>query len=80
MSPQIVQIRNHGRALKYGLNKVRFPTPVPVDSRLLLHMAVKSAERADRGTMIVRAYTMELEGAAKPAAVAEMLTLAYPLA
>lgn len=77
LAPQIVRVRNHGRALNYGLNKVRFPAPVPVDSRLRLHMAVRSAEPADGGTMIMRGYTMELEGSAKPALVAEMLTFIY---
>ncbi len=77
LAPQIVRVRNHGRALNYGFNKVRYPAPVPVDSRLRLHMVVNSADPVDGGTMLVRAYTMELEGANKPAAVAEMLTLVY---
>lgn len=77
LAPQIVQVRHHGRALNYGLNKVRYPVPVPVDSRLRLRMLVRSAEATDVGTMIVRGCTMELEGATKPAMVAEMLTLVY---
>jgi len=77
LAPQIVQVRRHGRALNYGLNEVRYPVPVPADSRLRLHMRVDRAEPAHGGTMIVRNYRMELEGSSKPAMVAEMLTLVY---
>jgi acyl dehydratase len=73
LAGQIVSIRNHGRALNYGLNKVRFPVPVPADSRVRLK--VLSAQPAKEGIMLVRDYTIELEGASKPAMVAEMLTL-----
>lgn len=75
LAGHIVQVRHHGRAFNYGLNKVRYPEPVPAGSRLRLHMKVISAERVEGGTMLLRRYTMELEGAAKPAMVAEMLSL-----
>jgi len=72
---QILEVRRHGRAFNYGLDKVRFPSPVPVGGRLRMRMAVLSAERTGNGTMLKRRYTIELEGAAKPAMVADMLTL-----
>jgi acyl dehydratase len=75
LAGQIVAVRNHGRALNYGLNKVRFPAPVPARSRLRLWMKVLSAQPVKDGTMLIRDYTMELEGASKPAMAAEMLTL-----
>lgn len=75
LAGQIVKVRAHGRAFNYGLNKVRYPEPVPAGSRLRMHMKVLSAERVEGGTMLVRRYTMELEGVAKPAMVAEMLSL-----
>jgi len=75
MARQIVEVRNHGRAFNYGLNKVRYPAPVPAGSRVRLRMKVLSAEAQDAGTMLCRSYTMELEGSAKPAMIAEMLTL-----
>jgi acyl dehydratase len=72
---QILEVRRHGRAFNYGLDKVRFPSPVPVGGRLRMRMAVLSAERTGNGTLLKRRYTIELEGAAKPAMVADMLTL-----
>lgn len=75
MAGQIVEVRRHGRAFNYGLNKVRFPAPVPADSRVRLRMKVVSAEPQAAGTMLCRGYTMELEGSDKPAMVAEMLSL-----
>jgi acyl dehydratase len=75
LSGQIVEVRQHGRAFNYGLNKVRFPAPVPADSRVRLRMKVISAEAQPMGMMLCRGYSMELEGSAKPAMVAEMLTL-----
>lgn len=75
MAGQIVEVRRHGRAFNYGLNKVRFPSPVPADSRVRLRMKVVSAEPQAAGTMLCRGYTMELEGSDKPAMVAEMLSL-----
>lgn len=75
MAGQIVEVRRHGRAFNYGLNKVRYPAPVPAGSRVRLRMTVLSAEAQAIGTMLCRGYTMELEGSAKPAMIAEMLTL-----
>jgi acyl dehydratase len=72
---QILEVRRHGRAFNYGLDKVRFPSPVPVGGRLRMRMTVLAAERTENGTMLKRRYTMELEGAEKPAMVADMLTL-----
>ena len=77
LAGQIVRVLHHGRALNYGLNKVRYPMPVSADSRLRLKMDVAGAQRVKDGTMLTRLYTMELEGAGKPAMVAEMMTLIY---
>jgi|SRR5258706_4699664 acyl dehydratase len=77
LAAKIVSIKRHGRALNYGFDRVRYPAPVPVDSRIRLHMRVLSVEQAKGGTLIRKGYTMELEGEGKPALVTDMLTLAY---
>ena len=77
MAAKILSVRRHGRAFNYGFDRVRFPEPVPVDSRIRLHVHVMGAERAKGGMFIRKGYTMELEGAAKPALSTEMLILAY---
>lgn len=74
---KILFVRRHSRALNYGYDRVRFPTPVPVDSRIRLHLRVLSVEPAKGGTLIRRGYTMELEGEDKPALATENLVLAY---
>jgi acyl dehydratase len=75
LAGQIVTVRRHGRAFNYGFDKVRYPAPVPAGARVRLHMKVQSAAKRPDGTMLTRLYTMELEGSAKPAMVAEMLSL-----
>ncbi|NUZ06087.1 MaoC family dehydratase [Piscinibacter koreensis] len=75
LASQIVRVRRHGHAFNYGFDKVRYPTPVQVGARVRLHMHLAAAEPAPKGTLLRRRYTMELEGAAKPAMVADMLTL-----
>ncbi len=75
LASQIVQVRRHGRAFNYGFDKVRYPVEVSAGDRVRLHMQVLSADPVPAGTMLKRRYTMEREGATKPAMVAEMLSL-----
>ncbi|MCK9901373.1 MaoC family dehydratase [Parafrankia sp. FMc2] len=58
-------------ALNYGLNKVRFPQPVPVGSRVRGVVRNLSIEDVKGGVQVVNQVTIELEGATKPACVAE---------
>lgn len=65
--------------VNYGLNKVRFVSPVPVNSRLRAHLKLLSAEPMDNGGVQQSwEVTIEREGAAKPACVAEALVRQYP--
>ncbi|NKQ55540.1 MaoC family dehydratase [Amycolatopsis sp. K13G38] len=64
--------------LNYGLNKVRFPAPVPVGSRLRARAEFLELRPVPAGTQLTTRYTIELDNAAKPACVAEMLTLLLP--
>lgn len=60
--------------VNYGLNKVRFVAPVPVDSRLRARMKLISAEPIDgNGLQMAWEVTIEREGASKPVCVAESL-------
>jgi len=64
--------------VNYGLNRVRFMTPVPVGSRLRGHMKLLSSEPIDgEGVQMVWEVTVELEGATKPACVAESVVRRY---
>ena len=75
---QIVEIQGVSRLINYGVNRVRFPAPVPIPARLRGVQQVLSTERAgaDRVRMVSK-FVVEIEGHAKPACVAETVTLAY---
>ena len=65
--------------VNYGLNRVRFMSPVPVGSRLRGHMKLLSSEPIEGGGLqMVWETTIELEGATKPACVAESVVRRYP--
>lgn len=79
MFAELLHVAGVGMALNYGVNKVRFPAPVPVGSRIRLHASVTEVREVGRGgVQMHRAFTFELEGSAKPACVAESLTHFYP--
>lgn len=63
--------------VNYGLNKVRFPAPVPVGSRLRGHFKLTAFEPIEGGAQITMEVTMEREGSAKPVCVAESLSRRY---
>lgn len=64
--------------LNYGLNRVRFPAPVPVGSRIRAHTTVTELEQVGGGVQFTYLITVELDGHEKPACVAEFLARVYP--
>ncbi|WP_038499282.1 MaoC family dehydratase [Janthinobacterium agaricidamnosum] len=64
--------------LNYGLNKVRFPAPVPVDSRLRASLAILSYEVIDKGVQLGWKVVIERDGGDKPVCVAQFLMHFYP--
>jgi acyl dehydratase len=63
--------------VNYGANKVRFPSPVPVGSKLRLGASLVSVEDVAGGAQIAMELTFEVEGASKPSCVAEVLFRYY---
>jgi len=63
--------------VNYGLNKVRFPAPVKVNSRLRSHSILKEVTEVPGGLQLMREVTVEVEGQEKPCCVAETLTRLY---
>jgi acyl dehydratase len=61
-------------SLNYGLNRVRFPSPVPVGSRLRAVCVLDTFEAIEGGAQLTITVTLEREGGAKPACVAEWVT------
>lgn len=71
-------IKSVKMGLNYGLNKVRFPNPVPVNSELRMHATVKEIEDLGlNGIKITFLCTIEIKGQEKPACVAEFLAALF---
>jgi acyl dehydratase len=68
------EIRDTRMGVNYGLNRVRFTAPVPVNSRLRAHFRLLGYEAIEGGAQFTIEVTMEREGSAKPVCVAESLT------
>jgi acyl dehydratase len=64
--------------VNYGLNKVRFPAPVPVGSRVRARMVLAAIEDIAGGAQLLWDVTIEREGGSKPVCVAEVLVRRYP--
>lgn len=60
--------------INYGLDKVRFPSPVKVDSKIRATSVISGVELKGNSVQIKRTVTIEIEGEGKPACVAEWLT------
>jgi acyl dehydratase len=72
-------IQGSRMGINYGLNKVRFTAPVPVNSRLRAHMHLLACEAIDnQGVQMTWRVSVEREGSDKPVCVAESLVRRYP--
>lgn len=74
----VLKIESAKMGVNYGLDKVRFPHPVPSNSKLRLHTTIDSiADQGPTGVKIFWNCTLEIEGVAKPACVATFITLMF---
>ncbi|HEY8453316.1 MAG: MaoC family dehydratase [Micromonosporaceae bacterium] len=64
-------------AINYGLNRVRFPAPVPSGSRVRARVEVQEVTEVEGGAQVVAKVTVEREGGEKPVCVAETVTRFY---
>jgi acyl dehydratase len=74
---QVVKVTSAGASVNYGLDKVRFMSPVPVGSRLRAQVRLASAVALDNRVRVKLAVTIASAGHEKPACVAEMIALVY---
>ena len=72
---EVLEIDDTTAALNYGLNKVRFPAPVPVGARLRATVTVTSAQQKPAGIETVFGLTYEVEGGGRPACIADVVVL-----
>jgi acyl dehydratase len=74
-----IAITESRMGVNYGLNKVRFISPVPVGSRLRAKLKLLACDPIDQGGMqMAWEVTVEREGSAKPVCVAESIARRYP--
>lgn len=71
---KILQVQNISMGINYGVNKVRFPSPVLVGSKIRVGAELASAEEIKGGVQACIKITVEVEGQEKPACVAESLS------
>lgn len=63
--------------VNYGLNKVRFPAPVPAESRVRGHIKLLQVDDIKDGAQMVWEVTIEREGSEKPVCIAESISRSY---
>lgn len=74
---QVLKVDGISMGVNYGLNKLRFPSPVPVGKRIRVGGRLMSLEDVAGGVQAAVELTFEVEGADKPACVAEALYRYY---
>ena len=77
MSASAMQVRDTRMGVNYGLNKVRFTAPVPVDSRVRASFKLLAYEPIEGGAQLTTEVTMQREGSDKPVCVAVSLARRY---
>ncbi len=75
--PTVVRIDGFSMGVNYGANKVRFPSPVPVGSKVRLGVKVLEVEEIANGVQMTMEFTFECEGSSKPSCVAEIIFRSY---
>ncbi|MGW4763653.1 MaoC family dehydratase [Streptomyces pseudogriseolus] len=75
--PQLLSVEGVTMGINYGTNKVRFPAPVPVGSRLRATATISSVEEVQGGVQVATAFVVEREGGDKPVCVAESVARYY---
>ncbi|MDQ3578749.1 MAG: MaoC family dehydratase [Actinomycetota bacterium] len=75
LAREVHEFVGFGMGINYGLNKVRFPGVVRVGSRVRLGAELLSVRTATQGIQAIFQYTVDIDGAAKPACVAEAVVL-----
>ena len=77
LMPQILEITGFRMGVNYGLEKVRFPSPVPVGSRIRASATLDSATPFDGGVQMVVTVTVEVDGGTEPAMGASTVSRRY---
>jgi acyl dehydratase len=77
LAESALKVENVRMGVNYGLNRVRFPAPVPAGSRLRARLKLLGYDAIDGGAQLVMQVTMERDGSDKPVCVAETVSRRY---
>lgn len=77
MMDEVMTLQGVSMGVNYGINKLRFPSPVPVGSKVRMGAKLIEVERIEGGAQYVVEVRYEVEGATKPSCVAECVFRAY---
>lgn len=77
LGPQIYQVEGISMGVNYGTQKVRFPSPVPVGSKLRLGATLLDVTDVAGGAQITMEFVFEVDGASKPSCVAQVIFRYY---
>jgi acyl dehydratase len=80
LSGEIYRIENLAMGVNYGLDRLRFPSPVPVGSRIRAGAVLREVKETHLGLLCYSRVTVAVEGQAKAACVADTVTLFVPAA
>lgn len=72
--PELIRVDGTSMGINYGVNKVRFPQPVRVGSKVRGTAQVTAADEIEGGVQVVITITVQVEGTDKPACVAESVS------
>ncbi len=75
---QIYTVEGIRMGVNYGANKLRFPSPVPVDSKVRAGVELLSVTPGSAGYQVVARVTVERDGGDKPACVVDTVSLLVP--
>ncbi|GAA1719230.1 MAG: MaoC family dehydratase [Dietzia sp.] len=75
LGAEVMEIRGFRMMINYGVDKVRFPAPVPVGSRIRAGIELTSLQRRASGVQLGSLVTVEVEGSDRPAVVAETVRM-----
>ncbi len=75
LAADAVEIAGFASVVNYGMDRVRFPAPVPSGSRVRDVVTLDTAEQTPRGTLVRMTHTVEVEGQERPGCVAQQLRL-----
>jgi acyl dehydratase len=76
--PQVLELSGFSMGVNYGCDRVRFPSPVPVGSKVRAGVVLDSVTDVTGGIQLSVTMTFEVDGAPKPACIATILVRQYP--